>query len=420
MVRSRCLAPLLSLLVVFSSVVPPVAEAQASCQFVLGFATLRNLVGAATVGDCLEDQQTNVENGDAYQRTTGGMLVWRKADNWTAFTNGHETWLNGPNGLARRLNTQRFAWEGDVGTPGTTLVSEGTQVPQPVNRSEQARRAYREKLTLLLDMYVQGDQRFTQLGNAPRLTDRAWIAAVADAVGTMNVAAQEIASIQPVPPEYARTAELYRAFAAEQQAFTDLYIAGIDRRDPSLLALAEVRQDRIGQLSAQIEAELARVVSRTAVAPPTPTRTPVPRAPTPTRIPPTVTPTQTPPTPTPTLLPDQLPVSYSGTASQRTATFSLAGGRRHDAPTAPYKLQWTARAQNGDVYCILDVQLLRADGAPSGLHRYELWRPVHGHEGTVTHTLQLAASSMSSGLWYFEVQSAPGIPSCSWSLTLTR
>ncbi len=26
-------------------------------------------------------------------------MAWRKADNWTAFTNGYKTWLNGPNGL---------------------------------------------------------------------------------------------------------------------------------------------------------------------------------------------------------------------------------------------------------------------------------------------------------------------------------
>ena len=38
-------------------------------------------------------------------------MVWRKADNWTAFTNGYWTWINGPNGLAKRLNTQRYSWE---------------------------------------------------------------------------------------------------------------------------------------------------------------------------------------------------------------------------------------------------------------------------------------------------------------------
>jgi hypothetical protein len=84
-----------------------------SCGFVLGFAALRGLVGPDVVGSCLEAQRTTAE-GNAEQRTTGGLLVWRKADNWTAFTNGNETWLNGPGGLQRRLNVTRFSWEGDA------------------------------------------------------------------------------------------------------------------------------------------------------------------------------------------------------------------------------------------------------------------------------------------------------------------
>jgi len=98
-------------------------HAQASCQFVLGFATLRDLIGTSQVGQCLENQRF-APNGNAEQRTVGGLMVWRKADNWTAFTNGHQTWLNGPNGVQSRLNTDRFDWERDVATtlfcPGLT------------------------------------------------------------------------------------------------------------------------------------------------------------------------------------------------------------------------------------------------------------------------------------------------------------
>ncbi|HEY8741608.1 MAG TPA: hypothetical protein VIU62_00800 [Chloroflexota bacterium] len=49
--------------------------------------------------------------GDAQQHTTAGLTAWRKADNWTAFTNGYRKWINGPQGLAKRLNTQRYSWE---------------------------------------------------------------------------------------------------------------------------------------------------------------------------------------------------------------------------------------------------------------------------------------------------------------------
>ena len=86
--------------------------AAADCQFVLGFNTLRDLIGHDIVGECLEYEHYN-EIGDSVQQTTGGLMVWRKADNWTAFTDGYRTWINGPNGLEQRLNTERFPWEPD-------------------------------------------------------------------------------------------------------------------------------------------------------------------------------------------------------------------------------------------------------------------------------------------------------------------
>lgn len=92
---------------------PPPA---AGCQFVLGFKTLHDLA-ANTVGDCT-DNQAFVANGDAQQHTSKGLLAWRKSDNWTAFTDGYKTWINGPDGLVSRLNTERLAFEKDpIATP---------------------------------------------------------------------------------------------------------------------------------------------------------------------------------------------------------------------------------------------------------------------------------------------------------------
>lgn len=90
----------------------PSTVAAADCQFVLGFATLRDLIGSDIVGECLENEHHN-EIGDSVQQTTGGLMVWRKADNWTAFTDGYRTWVNGPNGLEQRLNAERFLWEAE-------------------------------------------------------------------------------------------------------------------------------------------------------------------------------------------------------------------------------------------------------------------------------------------------------------------
>jgi hypothetical protein len=89
------------------------------CRFILGFATLHDLL-PRVVGQCVDDEQHNPTNGDGLQHTTGmagagGLLVWRKADNWTAFTDGYRTRINGPAGLAKRPNTRRFAWEANPG-----------------------------------------------------------------------------------------------------------------------------------------------------------------------------------------------------------------------------------------------------------------------------------------------------------------
>lgn len=106
---SRLMMALVALILILGPRQAAMAQAN-GCGLVLGFATLRGLI-PTTVGICTEDEGHNPANGDGLQHTTGGLLVWRKADNWTAFTDGFHTWINGPNGLQERLNTQRFPWE---------------------------------------------------------------------------------------------------------------------------------------------------------------------------------------------------------------------------------------------------------------------------------------------------------------------
>ncbi len=115
------------------------------CEFVQGFKTLRDLIGHEIVGECLENEHYN-ESGDSTQATTGGLLVWRMADNHTAFTDGNHTWINGPNGLQKRLNTERFPWEPDYApgggiatptpppaTPTATPMTEMDSMPLPTS-----------------------------------------------------------------------------------------------------------------------------------------------------------------------------------------------------------------------------------------------------------------------------------------------
>jgi len=126
---------ILSLLVAWLLTFVAVAPASAArCQFVLGFATIQSMM-PGTVGACLTDEQYGA-NGDGLQQTTGptgagGLLVWRKLDNWTAFTDGYRSWVNGPSGLQERLNTERFCWEGDASTVATCIGAAPVAAPAP-------------------------------------------------------------------------------------------------------------------------------------------------------------------------------------------------------------------------------------------------------------------------------------------------
>jgi hypothetical protein len=103
---------------------PTSVWAQATpCQFVLGFAALHTLI-PSIVGDCVDNEQHNPDNGDALQHSTNGLLVWRKVDNFTAFTDGFHSWVLGPFGLQERLNTERFSWEANP--TGLPIVAVGT------------------------------------------------------------------------------------------------------------------------------------------------------------------------------------------------------------------------------------------------------------------------------------------------------
>ena len=112
---------------------PISAHADSGCQFVLGFQTLDNLI-STIVGGCV-DNQAFAANGDALQHTTNGLMVWRKADNFTAFTNGDQTWVNGPCAVQQRSNAQRFQWE--TGGQGCGLGNNApvTSIPNLLNTS---------------------------------------------------------------------------------------------------------------------------------------------------------------------------------------------------------------------------------------------------------------------------------------------
>lgn len=108
----------------------PTSTPTMACTFELGFKQLHDQPGVV-VGDC-RGNELHADNGDALQQTSGGLLVWRKADNWTAFTDGSTTWINGPDGLVSRPNSgPLFPWEA---SPSTTASLMATSLTAPDER----------------------------------------------------------------------------------------------------------------------------------------------------------------------------------------------------------------------------------------------------------------------------------------------
>jgi len=97
-----------------------VANADSQPIFILGFKALAAEI-PDVVGEPLENENW-AANGDSLQRTSRGLMVWRKADNWTAFTDGYRTWVNGPFGVQERLNDQLFDWEHPASAVGSLPI----------------------------------------------------------------------------------------------------------------------------------------------------------------------------------------------------------------------------------------------------------------------------------------------------------
>jgi hypothetical protein len=114
-VRNMLVAVLAILILAISLAFSIPSAAAEECHFVLGFKALHDAI-PDMVGNCTGAEHYNLVNGDSLQTTTawhgkGGLLVWRKSDNWTAFTDGSNAWVSGPFGIRKRGNDERFPWE---------------------------------------------------------------------------------------------------------------------------------------------------------------------------------------------------------------------------------------------------------------------------------------------------------------------
>ena len=84
--------------------------ASAACVLVPQAAGLERGLERRTIGACTSAPAT-APNGDVVQPTTTGLIVVRVLDGHAAFTDGVRTWVDGPSGIQRRMNGDRFDWE---------------------------------------------------------------------------------------------------------------------------------------------------------------------------------------------------------------------------------------------------------------------------------------------------------------------
>jgi hypothetical protein len=112
----------------------------AECQFRLGFKTLHDLI-PEIVGECRDNERYDPDTGDAQQDTTRGLLVWRRAENLTSFTDGVTTWVNGPSGLQSRASDTRFSWEPVEATPAPQPTSVSPPLALPPGSDALVRQA---------------------------------------------------------------------------------------------------------------------------------------------------------------------------------------------------------------------------------------------------------------------------------------
>ncbi len=94
-------------------------EGGAACALLPETAGLVADLEPRVIGRCAAAPTTS-PNGDVTQTTTNGLVVIRRSDGRTAFTDGYRTWVDGSDGVQRRLNGERFDWE--AAKPGAVVT----------------------------------------------------------------------------------------------------------------------------------------------------------------------------------------------------------------------------------------------------------------------------------------------------------
>ena len=120
-------------------------------RFVHGFANLKSLLGDK-MGDPVECEHINLENGDTLQNTTTGLAFYRESTNTPTFTNGWDHWAWTPDGLVY--------WTGSaVDPPGSAAPSEPVSDPP----TDQSKAGSREVIVFASDRDVVGEASYDDI-----------------------------------------------------------------------------------------------------------------------------------------------------------------------------------------------------------------------------------------------------------------
>lgn len=270
-------------LVVASWAIPWPAQAQESCRFVLGFAALRESIGPQKVGTCLENERFNDENGNAEQRTSGGLLVWRKVDNFTAFTDGGTTWIAGPNGLQSRPNADRFSWEKDPpSAPRAAAANPGTTPPAATATTSAASAPVASDVNAYLQWVgtrlLTAAEGLTALGEQSELASQrptlisndAWKTKTAMALVQIRSAGEQLQEYpEAVPPAAQKLNGMVKELGVDLVYITVEYAAGIDQVSQPRMRNALGRMNALGPKLDAATSEIRRLRSGAAGPPAT-------------------------------------------------------------------------------------------------------------------------------------------------------
>ena len=121
--------------------------------------------------------------------------------------------------------------------------------------------AFAAKVAPAAGVYAQALAVLDSLGAAAGeepslLRDQEWRAQATFVLKMMELAAEDMASVQPVPPELSRTGELLQEVNAETKPMVADYASAIDTEDQERIAKAAERLDKINEYLLEAAEEL--------------------------------------------------------------------------------------------------------------------------------------------------------------------